>query len=290
MIEAYIIHILIIICIYIILGVSLNLVLGYTGLLNLGHVAFFGIGAYISALLTKASVPYMLAFVAAAIGGAVFGYLLTYATKKLKGDYLALTTLGFSFVITSILLNWTSLTRGPLGIPGIQKPSILGIAIKSNLAYLIFSAIIMVLAVYIIHKITASPFGRVLEAIRDDETKAKSLGKNTFNMKAKAMMISASIAAVAGSLFAHYITFIDPSSFALTEIILIFTIVIVGGVASIKGSIVGTCIIIIIPELLRFIALPSSILGPMRQIIYAGILLAILLYKPRGLYGRIDLA
>src|SRR3989338_11563208 len=131
----YLIHLLILIGIYVILAVSLNLALGYTGLLNLGHIAFFGIGAYTSALLIN-YIPFPLAILSAGILAGIFGYLLVLATGRLKGDYLALATFGFSFVVTSILLNWQSLTRGPLGIPGIPKPSFFGLTISSNLAYL----------------------------------------------------------------------------------------------------------------------------------------------------------
>ena len=290
MIEAYLIHIAIIIGIYIILATSLNLALGHAGLLNMGHIAFFGIGAYTSALLTQAGVPFLLALLAAGVLASIFGFILISATKKLKGDYLALATLGFNFVIYSLMLNWTSLTRGPLGIPGISKPSFLGIMFSSNISYLILTGIICIISVFIIYKVTKSPFGRLLEASRDDAVGLRVLGKDTFKLQTKAMMISAFFAGIAGSLFAHYITYIDPSSFQLTEIILIFTIVIVGGLASLKGSIIATIIIILIPELLRFVALPSSILGPTRQIIYAIILLAILLYRPKGLFGRVDLA
>jgi len=289
MIAPYINHLLILIGIYIILAVSLNLALGFTGLLNLGHIAFFGIGAYTSALLVRAGVPFIIAFIAAGLLAAVFGYLLVLATRRLKGDYLALATLGFSFVVTSVMLNWRGLTRGPLGIPGIAKPSFLGMSIASNFNYLIFVLIVCVLTIIIINAIVKSPFGRLLEATRDDEIGLRVLGKNTFKLKYKAMMVSAFFAGIAGSLFAHYITYIDPSSFTLSEIILIFTIVIVGGIASIRGSVVATFIIILIPEALRFIALPSAVLGPARQIIYALLLLGILLFRPRGLFGRIDL-
>ncbi|MFQ5621480.1 MAG: branched-chain amino acid ABC transporter permease [Candidatus Nanoarchaeia archaeon] len=285
----YVVHLLVLVCIYVILSTSLDFALGHTGLMNLGHIAFFGIGAYTSVLLNMSGVPYPAALLAAGLFASVFGYFLVYATKNLKGDYLALATLGFNFVIYSILLNWTSLTRGPLGIPGIPKPNILGYVIKSNMQYLIFAAIICVVCVYILKRIAESPFGRLLHAARDDEVGLRVLGKDTSKLKYKAMMISAFFAGIAGSLFAHYITYIDPSSFTLTEIILVFTIVIVGGIASFKGNIVSTFIILLIPEALRFVNMPSSILGPMRQIVYAMILLLILLYKPRGLFGRIDL-
>jgi branched-chain amino acid transport system permease protein len=285
----YIIHLLILIGIYSILAVSLNLALGYTGLLNLGHVALFGIGAYTSTLLTKAGVPFIWAFLAAGVVAAFFGWLLVLATKKLKGDYYALATLGFSFVIYSLFLNLTEITRGPLGIPGIQRPEFFGFVLSSNLSYLIFVAIVAFISVGLIYLIIKSPFGRLLEALRDDETGLKVLGKNALLLKYKVMMISGFFAGLAGSLFAHYISFIDPSSFTLAEIILIFTIVIIGGIASLKGTIFSTFIIMLVPEALRFLSLPSSIIGPARQIIYALVLLLILLYRPRGLYGKIDL-
>ena len=288
MFEAYIIHLLILIVIYAILAVSLNIALGYTGLMNLGHIAFFGIGAYTSTLLTQAGVPFLLAFVAAGLFTSLFGYFLVLATGRLSGDYLALATLGFIYIVYSILLNWTSLTRGPLGIPGITKPSFFGWAISSNLAYLIFVVIIAIISIFIMWRITKSPFGKLLQATRDDEIGLGVLGKNTFKLKWKSMMISSFFGGTAGSLFAHYISYIDPSSFILTETILILTIVIVGGIASIKGSVAGAFIIILIPEALRFLALPSAVVGPLRQIVYALLLLAILLYRPRGIFGRID--
>ncbi|MFH1650279.1 MAG: branched-chain amino acid ABC transporter permease [Candidatus Woesearchaeota archaeon] len=290
MILPYLIHVLIIMGIYVILATSLNLALGYTGLLNLGHVAFFGIGAYTSALLTKAGVPFLIALLAAGIIASLAGWLLVFATRRVKGDYLALATLGFSFVVYSLMLNLTKLTRGPLGIPGIPKPNVFGWVVNTGTEYLIFVVIIAAITLFILHRIVKSPYGRLLQAVRDDETSTKVLGKNAFKLKREAMMISAFFAGIAGSLFAHYITFIDPSSFNLLELVLVFTIVIVGGIASMKGSFIATIILLAIPEALRFLELPSSVLGPLRQIIYAVILLVILMWRPRGLMGKVDLA
>ncbi|MDO8628832.1 MAG: branched-chain amino acid ABC transporter permease [Nanoarchaeota archaeon] len=289
MMLPYIIHLLIMIGIYIILTMSLNVAVGFTGLLNLGHIAFFGIGAYTSALLTMHGVPYFIALVLAGVIASLFGFVLVFAVRKLKGDYFALATLGFGFVIMSIFINWASLTRGPLGIPGIPRPSFFGLVMDSQLKYLLFTVIVTVIVVFFCWRLVRSSFGTLLQGVRDDELGLRVLGKNTFMVKAKAMMVSAFFAGVAGSLFAHYLSFIDPSSFSLVEILLIFTMVIVGGIASLKGSIVAPLIIVIIPELLRFLALPSSVLGPLRQILYAVILLAILLLRPRGLFGRVDL-
>jgi len=284
-----ILNILILICIYVILSVSLNFALGYTGLLNLGHIAFFGIGAYTSVLLVQSGTPYIIAIASAGAMTSILGFLLIRATGRIKGDYLALATLGFNFVVYSILLNWNSVTRGPLGIPGIPKPSVFGLEISTNLSYFTFVLVIAIFTVIILNLIVRSSFGRLMQATRDDEIGLRVLGKNTFKIKTKVMMISAFFAGIAGSLFAHYIGFIDPANFSLQEIILVLTIVIVGGLASLKGSILATIIIIVIPELLRFLPLPSTILGPEQQMIYAAILVLILLWKPRGLLGRIDL-
>ncbi|MCD6402598.1 branched-chain amino acid ABC transporter permease [bacterium] len=287
--EGYLIHLLILIGIYLILAISLQLAVGFTGLLNLGHIAFYCIGAYTSALLALNNFPFWLCFSLAGIVAMLFGFLLSIPTNKLKGDYLALATMGFSFVIYAVVLNWTSLTRGPLGLPGIPKPSLFGISFSNNFSFLILTAIIALISYLIVKKITISPFGKVLEATRDDELATRVLGKNTFKIKTYALGISAFFAGIAGSLYSHYITFIDPSSFTLLQLIPVLCIVIIGGLASLKGTILATIILVLLPEPLRFIGFPSSIVGPARQMIYALILLLILLYKPKGFYGKVEL-
>ena len=219
----------------------------------------------------------------------IFGFLLSLPTNKLKGDYLALATLGFSFVIYAVALNWTGLTRGPLGLPGIPKPEIFGITFSSNISFLILTIIIVLISYVIIRKITTSPFGKVMQATRDDELATRVLGKNTFKIKSISMAVSAFFAGIAGSLYASYITFIDPSSFTLMQLIPVVCIVIIGGLASLKGTIIACIILVLLPEPLRFIGFPSSIVGPMRQIIYALILLLILIYRPKGFYGKVEL-
>ena len=289
MIEAYFIHLLILIGIYLILAISLQISIGFTGMLNLGHIAFYAIGAYTSALLVLNGFPFWFAFLSAGILTMIFGYILSLPIKKLKGDYLALATMGFSFVVYAVLLNWTELTRGPLGIPGISKPSLFGINFSNNLAFLILTLIVVVVCYLLINKITHSPFGKVLESVRDDELASKTLGKNTSKAKTFSLMIAAFFAGLAGSLYAHYITYIDPSSFTIMQLIPVLCIVIVGGLASLRGTLIATIIIILLPEPLRFIGFPSSVIGPMRQIIYALILLLILIYKPKGFYGKVEL-
>lgn len=285
----YLIHLAIIVIIFVILAVSLNLAIGYTGLINLGHIAFYGVGAYTSAILAMKGYPFLLSFVAAGILAAACGFVLTAITNRLKGDYFALATLGFGFVIYSLMLNWSQLTRGPLGIPGIPRPSFFGLKIATNLEYLIFAFVIMLVTAGFLYFLTRSRYGKLLEAVRDDAIGTQARGKNIFKLKYQSVMISAFFAGIAGSLYGHYISFIDPSTFFLNDIIIIVTIVIVGGLASVRGNMLGAFIIILLPEALRFVSLPPSMIGPMRQILYAVLLILILMYRPRGLFGRVDL-
>ena len=284
--EAYIIHLLILIGIYAILAISLNLSMGFTGLLNIGHVAFYGIGAYTSALLAlNLGVPFWPSLLIAGIVASFFGFLLAIPTLKLKGDYFAIATLGFAIVIENIFKNWISLTRGPLGLPGIPKPGIFGFSI-SGFSYLVLVAFFLLVVYLFSRHITNAPFGRVLKAIREDELAASSLGKNVVKYKTQILMISAFFAGIAGSLYAHYITFIDPSSFTIFESILIISMIIVGGLASIRGAVVGAIILVLLPEPLRFLPLPSFAIGALRQMIYAGLLVYLLIKKPKGILGE----
>ena len=288
--EAYLVHLFILVCIYFILAASLQLAMGFGGLLNLGHIAFYGIGAYASALLTlNLGVSFWVALPLAGVCAMLGGFLISLPTNKLKGDYLALATMGFSFIVYALMLNWTELTRGPLGIPGIARPQFFGISLIDNNAYLIFALLVAALCWWLIKRIVESPFGRLLEAIRDDELAAQILGKRTARMKTIALGTSAFFAGIAGSMYAHYINFIDPSSFMLLQIIPVLSIVIIGGLASLRGTVIASVILILLPEPLRFIGFPSSIIGPMRQIIYALFLLLILLYRPKGISGKVQL-
>ncbi|MBD3249093.1 branched-chain amino acid ABC transporter permease [Candidatus Woesearchaeota archaeon] len=289
MIESYLIHLLIMIGIYLILAVALQLAIGYTGLMNLGHIAFFAIGAYVSTIFTLSGIPFLLAFIFAGIIAMIFGYALAYPVNRLKGDYLALATMAFTFVIWSLLINLKGITKGPLGIANIPSPSIFGFQLISPFHFLILVIIIAVLTYYILHKIVRSPFGKVLEAVRDQELTTKILGKNTLKMKSYAFAISAFFAGLSGSLYAHYITYISPSAFTILELLPILAIVIIGGLGSLRGTALATVILILLPESLRFIGVSASFIGPARQFVFALLLILILIYRPKGLMGRVDI-
>lgn len=278
-------------CIYVMLTTSLNVTVGYTGLLNLGHVAFFGIGAYVSAILTVTyGWPLVLAMCMAAAVSAVCAAGLIRLVQKLTDDYLALAILGFTFIMFSLFNNLRSITRGASGIFGIPKPEFFGIVLKTPETYFWFALCIAVIAVFFVIRLVNSPFGKVLEAIRDDEYGAMALQKNTIRLKRIAFMISGSIAGIAGSVYAHYISFVDPTMFFLSEIIIVFTMVMVGGLGSIRGSIFATILIISLQESLKFVPMAPGLLGPMRNIVFAIMLIAILMYRPKGLLGRVELS
>ncbi len=283
----YLIHILILISIYGILGLSLNLIVGYAGLLSITQAAFYGVGAYVTAiLLTTSGVNFFLSLVIGMIITGVLSLLIGFVLSKFKDDYYALGSFGFNVIIYSILLNWQELTRGPLGIPGIGRPSILGLTFSDNISFLILAVVIGLIIYGVCVYVTKSSFGRVLKAIREDEQAIKVFGYNTLWYKLAVFVIGAMMASVAGGLFASYITFIDPSTFTLNESIFILAIVILGGLANNKGAVLGAVILILLPEILRFVGFPSDIAAQMRQVTYGLILILLMLYRPQGMVGE----
>ncbi|MDQ5949267.1 MAG: branched-chain amino acid transport system permease protein [Patescibacteria group bacterium] len=286
----YLIHIAILIGIYSILALSLNLIVGYTGLLSITQAAFYGIGAYATAiLLTSFGMNFFLSIIVGMIITGVVSLAIGYVLSKFDGDYFALGSFGFNIIVYSIFLNWQSLTRGPLGIPGISKPSLFGLDFGENIIFLIL-VIIFALAVYFTSRfITNSSFGRVLKAIREDEKAIEVFGYNTLFFKLTIFAIGAMIASIAGALFASYITYVDPTSFALSESIFILAIIILGGLANNKGVVLGVVCLVILPEALRFVGFPSDIAAQMRQVTYGLILILLMLYRPQGLLGEYKL-
>lgn len=283
----YILHLLIMINIYLILAFSLNLLVGYTGLLSIAHAAFYGIGAYISTLFVmKLGINFFIAIPLTIILAMLLSLLVSVPSIRLKGDYFILATLGFQAVIYGILYNWVSVTRGPYGIPGIPRPEIFGFRFGNIPSYFILSTTFAVLVFFVFRQMILAPFGRTLKAIREDETVALGLGKNVVKFKKVSFAISAGMAAIAGALYAGYMTYIDPTSFTIYESIFILSMILIGGTGNIKGSVVGVILVILIPEMLRFLGLPQSIAANARQMIY-GLLLVILMYfRPQGIAGE----
>jgi branched-chain amino acid transport system permease protein len=278
-----ILHLLIVVTIYAILSISLNFMTGTTGLFNLGLAAFYGIGAYASALLAKAGAPFLLALLGGILVSAAIAFVISIPTLTLVGDYLAVVTMGLGEIARAVFKNWVSLTGGFMGLRKIPKASFFGFELHSRLEYLIFSIIVLVVVYFAIQRVLSSPFGRVLRAIREDEMGAQAIGKNTYRFKMWAMLIGSGTAGLAGALFAHYINIISPADFVMWLTFFIFLIIMLGGLGNNLGAIIATVIFVLGREGLRFVGLPPSISAPLQQLIFGLLLIFATIYLPKGL-------
>ena len=193
-------------------------------------------------------------------------------------DYFIIITLGIQVVAFSIMNNWMGLTNGPMGIPGIPALTIFGFAFNSKISFFILALVLTLIVWYLLRNITKSPFGRILLALSEDEIFTKSLGKKVYQAKVASFTIGAMFAAIPGVLYAHYISYIDPTSFTVNESIFILSIVIIGGMRNLWGSAIAAAVLVILPEALRFVGMPGSIAANMRQIIY-GIALVYMMFR-----------
>lgn len=285
----YIIHLLIMIGIYLIIAYSLNLLVGFGGLLSLSHAAFYGIGAYFYVLFAmKVGFSFIPSLLLSVFLTGMIAFLISFPALKFRGDYFVVVTLGVQMIIFVILYNWVSVTRGPYGIPGIPRPEIFGIEVSSMVGYLILVAILDVIFLGILFIIYSSPFGLSLKSLRENEKAAESIGKSPFRIFLQAFTISGAIAAVSGTLYACYITYIDPTSFTLDESVFQVVILLLGGSGNKKGPFIGTLIMILLPEVLRFMGFPDSIAANMRQIIYGVILVILMYFRPQGIAGEFE--
>ncbi len=284
--PAYLMYLGTLIALFAIMGLSFNLLRGFTGLLNLGHTGFILIGAYTSILLQRnLGVPLILAWVAGAIAGAIAGIVISILTRRGKGDVVVgVMTLWFMIVLVVIALSWVEVTRGALGIVGIPRPT----GFESPLRFLTFSLAVLAVVYAFLHRVTKSPFGRVLGAVRDDELGAQTLGKNALKARMVSFMIGGGIAGLSGGLFGMFFRYIDPSSFYIAQIVAIVAIAYVGGLASLPGTLLGTVIVVLAPEFLRFLPFDPEAVGAMRQIVFSVLVLAVLLWFPKGVMGKIE--
>lgn len=270
------------------LVLSSNLTIGMANLLTMCQAAFYGIGAYIGTFfLMQFHIPLVAIIAIVSLVTGLFSFIVSYASVKLKGDYFVLATMGFQHIVYTILYNWTSVTRGPYGIPGIPGIRILGIWELSGVyAYLALSIVLAVIVIILFNNLHDSPYGRELRAIKADELMVQSMGRNTVAAKAWAFFISASVAGVAGVIYASYVSYIDPTSFTLNESIFIISALFIGGIGNVKGPIFGALFVVLLPELLRFVGLPDAIAANLRQIIYGLALIFVVYFRPQGLFGK----
>ncbi len=275
----YLIDIAVLSGIYIILAQGLNIVVGFTGLLNLGFVAFYAIGAYSYALLnTKLGMGFWASLPLSVMLVTLSGFILAIPALRLRGDYLAIVTLGFGEIVRLVLNNWDSFTKGPNGIGGIEPPHIFGMYISKLGHFYYFIIIFVLLAVFIIRRVSASRIGRAWIAIREDEIASSSIGINTTAYKLYSFAFGAFWAGLAGVLFAAKMQFVSPESFTFMESVLILCMVILGGLGSIPGVILGAIILVMLPEMLREVQL-------YRMLALGSGLVMLMIFRPQGLLG-----
>lgn len=273
--------------IYLILSYSLNLLVGFGGLLSLCHAIFYGIGAYTTALLlTTTGISFIYAISISFIVTGMFALLIGIPALKFRGDSFVLVTLGFQMIGFIVLYNWVSFTRGPFGISNIPNPMIAGFRFISLFDFLLLVSVCVILIIAFLFIIYKSPFVLAIKALRDNEMAAEGLGISPFHCFLFAFVISGMIASIAGSLYATYINYIDPTSFTLDESIFLLSILLVGGSANRTGPFIGVVFMILLPELLRYLGLPNSIAPNIRQIIYGGILIVLMFLRPQGIAGE----
>lgn len=267
-------NLLIPVCYNIILVVSLNLAAGFLGQLPLGHAGFMAVGAYTAAIFTKAvdlpgSIEFVIAIVLAALMAGLFGVLIGLPALRLRGDYLAIITLGFGEIIRVIIVN-LSITGGAFGLSGIQ----------GHTNY-IWAFIVMVISVYIVVTLIRSRHGRAILSIRENEIAAESCGIHTTYYKTLGFAVAAALAGVAGALYAHYLKILDPSTFGFMKSCELLVMVVLGGMGSVIGSVISATGLTLLPELLRGF-------DDYRMIVYSLLLIIVMIFKPSGLMGTYD--
>ena len=280
--SGYLFRVSITAMIFVILAASLNFITGVAGLLSLGHAAFYGIGAYTAALLaTQHGLPFLLTIPLAGVAAAVGGVLVALPTMRLVSIYFAVATLGMGEIIYGTLLNWVDFTRGPMGIPAIPSFKAFGIDLSGNLGSYLVVAVVMLASLWVLHRLTHSYYGNALRALREDDQCADSMGIDVVRLKGEVFAIACFFAGIAGSLWAHTTGYISPNDFRFGESILVLAMIVVGGLGSLPGAVIGAVLLIVLPEALRPV-------GDVRMIVVGCVMFFSILLLPKGLFGEVS--
>lgn len=270
--------------IYVMLGLGLNIEVGLAGLLDLGYVAFYAVGAYTYALLNyHFGLGFWTLLPAGALLAAFFGILVGFPVLRLRGDYLAIVTLGFAEITRLILENWNAFSFGPSGISNIPRPGLFGISLTSeqSAVYMYYLLVFFcLLAIFVIVRLKNSRIGRAWNALREDELACQAMGIDKAKTKLTAFALGATWAGIAGVLFAAKTTFINPASFTFMESAMILSIVVLGGMGSIIGVIMAALAIILLPEYLR-------VFSDYRMLLFGAVLIAMMIFRPQGILADI---
>jgi branched-chain amino acid transport system permease protein len=277
--SPYFLHVVIMAGIFAVLALSLNLLLGYTGQLSLGHAAFFGIGAYTSALLTLRLVwSFWAALPGAAAAAGLAGWFIGRLALKLRGAYFVLVTISFAGVISLVSINWMDLTNGPLGLPGVPAPELGPWSLRTKSAYYYLVLAAVGLSYLACRRLVRSRIGRAFVALRENESLAESVGVDVTHYLVLAAVVSAALAGMAGSLYAHYTRFVSPEVFLFTYTVTMVIMVVAGGKGTLAGPLVGAAIFTALPEALR-----AATSWQWQMLAYGVLLVLLVFFLPRGI-------
>ena len=273
--------------IYIILAVSSHLLVRVANQISLGQAAFFGLGAYITALCTVVlDLPLIPSLIIVMTINGLLAYLIAIPSVKLKGDYFVIATLAFQFIVYSVLYNWKSVTGGSDGISGITFPNIFFAKIVSEqFVFFIINFILTIILMFLFFKLQYSMFGKILKALQDDEISLLAVGRDTKKFKISVFVISSAFIGWASYLYATYMTYIDPNSFNIHESIFILIAVLLGGTEKMRGAVLGALFMVLLPEILRFIQIPDMIAAALNQIILGVLLLVIVFFRGNRMFS-----
>lgn len=277
---AYIQHLLILVALYGMLAISLAISSGYTKLISLAHAGFCAVGAYTSAILcTRFGFDFLWTLPLAMSISCLMALPVALLSKKTVDDYFIICTMGVSVIITSLLTNLATITNGPLGIVAIPAPILFGRPIQSKGEWLVVVLVAYGALSWIVHNLQRSSFGRLLLAIGEDQIFCESLGKNVNQAKLQSFLLGASLAAIPGCFYAAYTSYIDPSSFGLNDSIMLLSILILAGMGQTSKILPAVCLFVFLPEALRFIGIPGSVAGNLRQALFGIILLLVIWFQ-----------
>ncbi len=277
--NPYYLHTAVILMINAVLALSLNFILGYVGEKSLGHAAFFGIGGYTAAILAlNLGVPAWATLLAGGAVAGLFGLAVGFPTLRLRGPYFAIATLGFGAILQLVATNWTSLTKGPMGLPGVPPLAFFGYAFRNEQPYYYAALLLLAVAAYLTWRLAHSRIGRAFVAIHQNFDLAEAVGIDTFRFKLLAFVLGTVLAGIAGALYAHYTNFISPKALESYITLNVVTMVIIGGEGTLIGPILGAALVTFLPEFLR-------VAENFRLVVFGLILLLTIIYAPSGIVG-----
>jgi branched-chain amino acid transport system permease protein len=273
--------------IYSLAAMSTNLLIGVTGIFSISQGAIFGIGAYTVALITlHDSALFPVALLAAIVLCSLTNVAMALPSLRISGDYFVVTSLGMQFVMTAVFMNLPGITGGASGLPGVPPPVLFGVEFDEPQSFIALSTAALLASMVCYWLVMRSPFGRLINAVREDELAVSAAGKNVLTAKVGVAALSGMFVGIGGGLFAAFFSFIDPSSCDIDASFLLLTMFVVGGARTLAGCLIGPALLMALPQALSLMPIPSSAAGPLRQIIYGALLITFMLFRPQGIAGQ----